>query len=56
MGENRIGDSGAASLSQAFAINSSVTNLDLSESDIADSVAAELSCVCKVDTTTKRLW
>ena len=40
---NFIGDSGAASLSQALAFNSSLTNLDLSLNFIGDSGAASLS-------------
>ena len=41
--KNKIGDSGAASLSQALAANSSLTNLILWSNEIGDSGAASLS-------------
>ena len=45
---NSIGDSGAASLSQALAVNSSLTSLDLSVNIFGDSGAAALSHVRRV--------
>ena len=43
LSRNDIGDSGAASFSQALESNSSLTNLDLRSNDIGDSGAASLS-------------
>ena len=40
---NSVGDSGAAYLSQALAVNSSLTNLVLSGNSIGDSGASSLS-------------
>ena len=48
--ENNIGDSGAASLSDAIKVNTGLTNLGLSWSNIGDSSAASLSDAIKVNT------
>ena len=50
---NSIGDSGAASLSHALAVNSSLTNLYWSGNSIGDSGATALSHVSTVNTTVR---
>ena len=50
-----IGDSGAASLSDAIQVNTTLTNLDLSWNIIGDSGAASLSDAIKVNTTLTNL-
>ena len=51
MRDCQIDDPRAASLSQALAVNSSLTNLDLRENSIGDSGATDLSHVSTVNTT-----
>ena len=52
---NRIGVSGAASLSQALEVNSSLTNLDLRCNSIGDSGAASLSQALAVNSSLTNL-
>ena len=49
--ENSIGDSGAASLSQALEVNPSFTNLNLKWNSIGDSGTTSLSYLSTVNTT-----
>ena len=51
---NSICDSGATSLSQALAVNSSLTNLDLQGNVIGDSGATALSHVSTANRTDAR--
>ena len=51
LSRNSTGDSGAASLSQALAVNSSLTNLDLRDNRIGDFGATALSYMNTVNTT-----